>query len=143
MASLTSLGSKRSYSDVVQLVGLFQTSALQPDVFPDIEIVWLLTRAWNTGILLYSLAQYTEAKKWCGLAMSFLRHLDSLQENYERQVQHKGLKSSKAMKIVCRFLGPLPSTLLSLSPCMCVQMSVLYGEVLNRLDKTKKILTEE
>lgn len=87
MASLTSLGSKWSDSDVVQLVGLFQTSALQPDVFPEMEVLWLLTRAWNTGILLYSLAQYTEAERWCGLAMSFLRHLGTLQESYEKQVQ--------------------------------------------------------
>lgn len=51
------------------------------------ETLWLLTRAWNTGILLYSLAQYPEAEKWCGLAMGFIRHLGSLQESYETQVQ--------------------------------------------------------
>lgn len=50
------------------------------------ETLWLLTRAWNTGILLYSLAQYPEAERWCGLAMSFVRHLGSLQESYETQV---------------------------------------------------------
>lgn len=50
------------------------------------EILWLLTRAWNTGILLYSLAQYPEAERWCGLGMSFLRHLGSLQESYQTQV---------------------------------------------------------
>lgn len=54
------------------------------------EILWLLTRAWNTGILLYSLAQYPEAEKWCGLAMSFVRHLGSLQESYEMQVEDWG-----------------------------------------------------
>lgn len=61
--------------------------SLQPDDFPEMETLWLLTRAWNTGILLYSLAQYPEAEKWCGLAMSFIRHLGSLQESYETQVQ--------------------------------------------------------
>ncbi|KAL6480199.1 hypothetical protein MHYP_G00112320 [Metynnis hypsauchen] len=70
--------------------------------FPELDILWLLTRAWNTGILLYSLAQYTEAEKWCGLGMSFLRHLGSLQESYQ------------------------------------TQMSGLYSEVLDRLDKAKK-----
>ncbi|KAI4885356.1 hypothetical protein NFI96_014322, partial [Prochilodus magdalenae] len=70
--------------------------------FPELEILWLLTRAWNTGILLYSLAQYPEAEKWCGLGMSFLRHLGSLQESYQ------------------------------------TQMSGLYSEVLDRLDKAKK-----
>ncbi|XP_031158808.1 testis-expressed protein 11 isoform X2 [Sander lucioperca] len=59
--------------------------AAAPDDFPEMETLWLLTRAWNTGILLYSLAQYPEAEKWCGLAMSFIRHLGSLQESYETQ----------------------------------------------------------
>nr|XP_046261549.1 testis-expressed protein 11 [Scatophagus argus] len=60
--------------------------AAAPDDFPEIETVWLLTRAWNTGILLYSMAQYPEAEKWCGLAMSFVRYLGSLQESYETQM---------------------------------------------------------
>uniref|UniRef100_A0A3B4ZH22 Protein ZIP4 homolog n=1 Tax=Stegastes partitus TaxID=144197 RepID=A0A3B4ZH22_9TELE len=60
--------------------------AAAPDDFPEMETLWLLTRAWNTGILLYSLAQYPEAEKWCGLAMSFIRHLGSLQETYETQM---------------------------------------------------------
>ncbi|XP_041652937.1 testis-expressed protein 11 [Cheilinus undulatus] len=82
--------------------------AAAPDNFPEMETLWLLTRAWNTGILLYSLAQYPEAEKWCGLAMSFLRHLGSLQESYEKQ------------------------------------MSALYSEILDRLDKAKtNLLLEE
>eukprot|EP00066_Takifugu_rubripes_P019516 XP_011608782.1 PREDICTED: testis-expressed sequence 11 protein [Takifugu rubripes] len=60
--------------------------AASPDDFPQMETLWLLTRAWNTGILLYSLARYVEAEKWCGLAMSFVRHLGSLQESYETQM---------------------------------------------------------
>ncbi|CAI5652500.1 testis-expressed protein 11 isoform X1 [Oreochromis niloticus] len=60
--------------------------AAAPDDFPEMETLWLLTQAWNTGILLYSLAQYPEAEKWCGLAMSFVRHLGSLQESYETQM---------------------------------------------------------
>lgn len=52
------------------------------------ETLWLLTRAWNMGITLYSLAQYSEAEKWCSLAMSFVRHLGSLQESYKTQVQN-------------------------------------------------------
>uniref|UniRef100_A0A673Z5C2 Protein ZIP4 homolog n=1 Tax=Salmo trutta TaxID=8032 RepID=A0A673Z5C2_SALTR len=78
-----------------------------PEDFPEMEILWLLTRAWNTGILLYSLAQYPEAERWCGLGMSFLRHLGSLQESYQ------------------------------------TQMSGLYSEVLDRLDKAKKNLIME
>uniref|UniRef100_A0A673AES9 Protein ZIP4 homolog n=1 Tax=Sphaeramia orbicularis TaxID=375764 RepID=A0A673AES9_9TELE len=62
-------------------------SIITPDDFPEMETLWLLTRAWNTGILMYSLAQYPEAERWCGLAMSFIRHLGSLRESYETQVQ--------------------------------------------------------
>uniref|UniRef100_A0A3Q1EKX2 Protein ZIP4 homolog n=1 Tax=Acanthochromis polyacanthus TaxID=80966 RepID=A0A3Q1EKX2_9TELE len=76
--------------------------ASAPDDFPEMETLWLLTRAWNTGILLYSLAQYPEAEKWCGLAMSFVRHLGTLRESYE------------------------------------TQMSGLYSEILDRLDKEKR-----
>ncbi|XP_029368795.1 testis-expressed protein 11 [Echeneis naucrates] len=78
-----------------------------PDDFPEMETLWLLTRAWNTGILLYSLAQYSDAEKWCGLAMSFVCHLGSLKESYE------------------------------------TQMSRLYSEVLDRLDKVKNNLVME
>ncbi|KAL6117423.1 tex11 [Pungitius sinensis] len=78
-----------------------------PDDFPEMETLWLLTRAWNTGILLYSLAQYPEAERWCGLAMAFIRHLRSLQDSYQ------------------------------------TQMSGLYSEILDRLDKAKKNLMEE
>lgn len=64
--------------------------SFQSEDFPELEILWLLTRAWNTGILLYSLAQYPEAEKWCSLGMSFLCHLGSLQESYQTQVQYWG-----------------------------------------------------
>ncbi|XP_046874498.1 testis-expressed protein 11 [Hypomesus transpacificus] len=75
--------------------------------FPEMEILWLLTRAWNTGILLYCLAQYPAAERWCGLAMRFLCHLGSLQDSYQ------------------------------------TQMSGLYSEILDRLDKAKKSLIME
>ncbi|XP_028315519.1 testis-expressed protein 11 isoform X2 [Gouania willdenowi] len=81
------------------------TAAL--DDFPEMETLWLLTRAWNTGILLYSLAQYSEAEKWCGLAMSFVHHLGPLQESFE------------------------------------TQMSSLYTEILDQLDKAKRNLNME
>ncbi|KAM8908649.1 testis-expressed protein 11 [Spinachia spinachia] len=78
-----------------------------PDDFPEMETLWLLTRAWNTGIVLYSLAQYPEAERWCGLAMSFIRHLRSMQDGYQ------------------------------------TQMSGLYSDILDRLDKAKRNLMEE
>ncbi|XP_051931178.1 testis-expressed protein 11 [Hippocampus zosterae] len=60
--------------------------AASPDALPEMQILWLLTRAWNTGILLYSLARYKEAEKWCGLAMSFVCHLGPLQDSYKMQM---------------------------------------------------------
>ncbi|XP_076877112.1 testis-expressed protein 11 isoform X2 [Brachyhypopomus gauderio] len=81
--------------------------AAAPADVPEVEMLWLLTRAWNTGILLYSLAQYPEAERWCSLAMSFLRYLGSLQDSYQ------------------------------------TQMSALYSEVLDRLDKAKMNLSME
>ncbi|KAF3838575.1 hypothetical protein F7725_010343 [Dissostichus mawsoni] len=87
-----------------------------PDDFPEMETLWLLTRAWNTGILLYSLAQYPEAERWCGLAMRFIRHLGSLQESYETKVQDGGEEGG---------------------------ISGLYTEILDRLDRAKKNLVME
>ncbi|XP_037531690.1 testis-expressed protein 11 [Nematolebias whitei] len=57
-----------------------------PDDFPEMETLWLLTQAWNIGILLYSLARYQDAEKWCGLAMSFIRHSGTLKESYETKM---------------------------------------------------------
>uniref|UniRef100_A0A3P8X9W7 Protein ZIP4 homolog n=1 Tax=Esox lucius TaxID=8010 RepID=A0A3P8X9W7_ESOLU len=62
-----------------------------PEEFPETEVLWLLTRAWNMGIQLYSLAHYPEAERWCGLGMSFLQHLGSLQEAYQTQVLAGGV----------------------------------------------------
>ncbi|XP_074003820.1 testis-expressed protein 11 [Numenius arquata] len=53
------------------------------DAYPEMEILWLLTRAWNTGIFQYTVGKYKEAEQWCGLAMRFLNHLGSLKKSYE------------------------------------------------------------
>ncbi|XP_068813681.1 testis-expressed protein 11 isoform X2 [Struthio camelus] len=53
------------------------------DAYPEMEILWLMTRAWNTGILQYSIGKYKEAEQWCGLGMRFLSHLGSLKKSYE------------------------------------------------------------
>ncbi|XP_078402284.1 testis-expressed protein 11 [Cetorhinus maximus] len=62
--------------------------------YPEVEILWLMTRAWNTGASLYSLGKYTEAEQWCGLGMRFLKHLGSLKANYESQVRKPHTYSS-------------------------------------------------
>ncbi|XP_030066449.1 testis-expressed protein 11 [Microcaecilia unicolor] len=54
--------------------------------YPEVETLWLMTRAWNTGIFLYSTGKYIEAEQWCGLAMRYLSHLGSLKGSYETQM---------------------------------------------------------
>ncbi|XP_064015765.1 testis-expressed protein 11 isoform X7 [Pogoniulus pusillus] len=53
------------------------------DAYPEMEILWLMTRAWNTGIFQYTTGKYKEAEQWCGLGMRFLHHLGSLKKSYE------------------------------------------------------------
>ncbi|NXD86043.1 TEX11 protein, partial [Halcyon senegalensis] len=53
------------------------------DAYPETEILWLMTRAWNTGIFQYTIGKYKEAEQWCGLGMCFLNHLGSLKKSYE------------------------------------------------------------
>ncbi|KFO89075.1 Testis-expressed sequence 11 protein, partial [Buceros rhinoceros silvestris] len=53
------------------------------DAYPETEILWLMTRAWNTGIFQYTAGKYKEAEQWCGLGMRFLSHLGSLKKSYE------------------------------------------------------------
>ncbi|XP_043913345.1 testis-expressed protein 11 isoform X2 [Protopterus annectens] len=65
--------------------GLFVIDSVHD--YPEVEILWLMTRAWNTGILLYSVGRYMEAERWCGLGMRFLKHLGSLQSSYESQLE--------------------------------------------------------
>ncbi|NXL84673.1 TEX11 protein, partial [Alectura lathami] len=53
------------------------------DSYPEMEILWLMTRAWNTGVFQYTIGKYKEAEQWCGLGMRFLSHLGSLKKSYE------------------------------------------------------------
>nr|XP_020651569.1 testis-expressed protein 11 [Pogona vitticeps] len=54
--------------------------------YPEVEILWLLARAWNTGIGYYCAGRYQEAERWCGLGMRFLPHLGTLKSSYEGQM---------------------------------------------------------
>ncbi|XP_070616146.1 testis-expressed protein 11 [Erythrolamprus reginae] len=75
--------------------------------YPEVEIIWLMTRAWNTGIHHYAAGKYKEAEQWCGLGMRFLAHLGALKNSYENQ------------------------------------MIGVYGEVLDKLDKAKRLQSKE
>ncbi|XP_026572342.1 testis-expressed protein 11 [Pseudonaja textilis] len=64
---------------------LLDNRALQAG-FPEVEIIWLMTRAWNTGIYQYCAGKYKEAEQWCGLGMRFLAYLGTLKNSYEDQM---------------------------------------------------------
>ncbi|KAM9180504.1 testis-expressed protein 11 [Dugong dugon] len=54
--------------------------------YPEMEILWLMIKSWNTGIFMYGRGKYVSAEKWCGLAFHFLDHLGSLKRSYETQM---------------------------------------------------------
>ncbi|XP_025099672.1 testis-expressed protein 11-like isoform X2 [Pomacea canaliculata] len=54
--------------------------------YPQMETIWLMTKAWNTGIRHYCSDQYRQAEQWCVLSMRFLTHLGSLRLDYEGQM---------------------------------------------------------
>lgn len=69
---------KSLFSDELLLLLLLLQKA-----YPEMEIFWLMTRAWNTGIFQYTAGKCREAEQWCGLGMRFLNHLGSLKKSYE------------------------------------------------------------
>ncbi|XP_032111656.1 testis-expressed protein 11 [Sapajus apella] len=54
--------------------------------YPEMEILWLMIKSWNTGVLMFSKSKYVSAEKWCGLALRFLDHLTSFKGSYETQM---------------------------------------------------------
>ncbi|XP_046583412.1 testis-expressed protein 11-like [Haliotis rubra] len=54
--------------------------------YPELEIVWLMTRAWNCGIQFYSSTEYDEAERWCSMSMGLLKYLTTMRPNYEDQM---------------------------------------------------------
>ncbi|KAM4818637.1 testis-expressed protein 11 [Thomomys bottae] len=54
--------------------------------YPEMEIVWLMTKSWNIGIFMYTQNKLIPAEKWCDLALCFLNQLHSLKPRYETQV---------------------------------------------------------
>uniref|UniRef100_H9GLX6 Protein ZIP4 homolog n=1 Tax=Anolis carolinensis TaxID=28377 RepID=H9GLX6_ANOCA len=69
------------FEDALSILGSVQAD------YPEVEILWLMTQAWNTGIYQYCAGKYPEAERWCGLGMRFLAHLGTLKSNYENQVK--------------------------------------------------------
>ncbi|XP_059142813.1 testis-expressed protein 11-like [Physella acuta] len=54
--------------------------------YPEIEIVWLMTKSWNYGLQYYNCCKFTEAEQWCSLSVRLLKYLSSTKEEYEEQM---------------------------------------------------------
>ncbi|XP_033740842.1 testis-expressed protein 11-like isoform X2 [Pecten maximus] len=51
--------------------------------YPEMEVLWLMTKAWNCGINFYSSGRCDEAERWCSTSLKLLKYLDTMRENYE------------------------------------------------------------
>ncbi|XP_021377368.1 testis-expressed protein 11-like isoform X2 [Mizuhopecten yessoensis] len=51
--------------------------------YPEMEILWLMTKAWNCGINFYSSGRCDEAERWCSTSLKLLKYLDTMRDNYE------------------------------------------------------------
>ncbi|XP_041463389.1 testis-expressed protein 11-like isoform X2 [Lytechinus variegatus] len=56
------------------------------DSYPEVDIVWLMTKAWNTGIYSFSSGEYSIADVWCCLGMELMSYLSALKANYEEKM---------------------------------------------------------
>lgn len=56
--------------------------------YPEIEILWLMTKAWNCGINFYSTGRYDDAEKWCGMSMKLLKFLTTMRDNYQEHMNN-------------------------------------------------------
>lgn len=54
--------------------------------YPEIQILWLMTKAWNCGINLFSSNRHEAGEKWCALAMRLLHHLSTFKCNYQHKM---------------------------------------------------------
>ncbi|XP_054551868.1 testis-expressed protein 11 [Talpa occidentalis] len=77
--------------------------------YPEMEVLWLMIKSWNTGILMYGRSKYVSAEKWCGLALRFLNHIGSLKRNYEAQINILRLLSCSSCEVV-KFTSQEPNS---------------------------------
>uniref|UniRef100_S4RWM6 Protein ZIP4 homolog n=1 Tax=Petromyzon marinus TaxID=7757 RepID=S4RWM6_PETMA len=59
----------------------------QQDGYPELQVLWLLTTAWNRGVAVLTYGRASKvAERWCSLAMRLLTHLTSLRSSYQQKV---------------------------------------------------------
>uniref|UniRef100_H2ZE26 Protein ZIP4 homolog n=1 Tax=Ciona savignyi TaxID=51511 RepID=H2ZE26_CIOSA len=56
--------------------------------FPETELAWLTTRAWNVGVKLFVSDHVVEAEHWCAFALRLLAKLDLYKESYEKRMNN-------------------------------------------------------
>ena len=54
--------------------------------YPEIDIVWLMTKAWNLGVIQFSKHHFIEAERWCGMSLKFMYQLKEMRSSYEEQM---------------------------------------------------------
>ncbi|KAK2550256.1 Testis-expressed protein 11 [Acropora cervicornis] len=54
--------------------------------YPELQILWLMTKAWNCGIHLFSSSKQEAGEKWCAVALKLLHHLPTFKCNYQEKV---------------------------------------------------------
>ncbi|CAC5392553.1 unnamed protein product [Mytilus coruscus] len=74
-------GKEEAWNYFVEVIEIIDKT--EQGQFPEIEILWLMTKAWNCGINLYSSGRYEEAEKWCATSMKLFQYLGSMKSNYE------------------------------------------------------------
>uniref|UniRef100_A0A8C6RQT3 Testis-expressed sequence 11 protein n=1 Tax=Nannospalax galili TaxID=1026970 RepID=A0A8C6RQT3_NANGA len=56
------------------------------DGYPEREILWLMIKSWDIGILMYNWNNFEASEEWASMTLNFLDHLGSLKIHYETQV---------------------------------------------------------
>ncbi|XP_028412834.1 testis-expressed protein 11-like isoform X2 [Dendronephthya gigantea] len=69
------------YQEVANLIESDKKSTI-----PEIEVQWLMTKSWNTGVHLYGDGKYQAAEKWCGMGMRLLNQLTDFKHFYETKM---------------------------------------------------------
>ena len=54
--------------------------------YPEIDLIWLMTKAWNFGVTQFSKNHFIEAERWCGLSLKFMYQLREMKSSYEKHM---------------------------------------------------------
>ncbi|XP_048577615.1 testis-expressed protein 11 isoform X2 [Nematostella vectensis] len=69
------------YQEIIEFV-----ESTDKGSYPEMELIWLMTKAWNCGINLFSSGRFDASEKWCATAMRLLQRLVGFKTNYESKM---------------------------------------------------------